>query len=354
MKTRFSEWRHLKLSRLKSRFAWLRNWLRKNPEPLTLLLMTRGHQQVHKIHLRPQWIRGIKITGVSLAVLLIVGFLSLLNFFVSLPDNYRLEKENLALKNELLSLQFHLDSLQATVDRINRFNQKLRVLTDVDKEFAKRKGPLGQGGEADESDEEGFEFGDFKVQIAGLNSDQDSEAYLERRDRFLVEKMYSWMNRILRQAQLETQSVEELYEVLKGRKLQLASTPSIIPVKGWVTSHFGYRIDPFTGRRGLHKGLDVVARRGTPIIAPADGVVSFVGPYGTYGNAVMVFHGYGISTLYAHTDDDLVRIGQKVRRGDVLATVGSTGRSTAPHLHYELILHGVRVDPKKYILDKSL
>lgn len=147
--------------------------------------------------------------------------------------------------------------------------------------------------------------------------------------------------------------MEELFEVLKGREIQLASTPSILPVKGWVTSHFGYRIDPFTGRRALHQGLDVVARIGAPIVSPAEGVVTFAGKYGSYGNAVMIFHGYGVTTLYAHCNELYVQVGQRVRRGDVVASVGNTGRSTAPHLHYEVIVHGVPVDPRKYVLNRQ-
>lgn len=335
------------------RFYWVHRWIRKEPEPITLLFMTKGHLEVKKLHLTPDHIKNLKFVSIALGVFLIASAVIFTHFIVTLPDQTRLERENLALRSELNKIQFHLDTLQTTVDRVQRFNQKLRELTDVDKEFAQQRGPVGQGGGDEETadGEEVFDFGDFKIEDSALGLDTKMADYLERRDRFLVEKVYNWISRLYKGSELETQSVEELYEVLKGRELQLASTPSIMPLRGWITSRFGYRIDPFTGRRHFHKGLDIVARAGSPIVAPADGIVSFAGKYGSYGNAVMIFHGYGLSTLYAHTTDVLVRVGQRVKRGDVVATVGSTGRSTAPHLHYEVIVHGVKTDPAKYILD---
>ena len=113
-------------------------------------------------------------------------------------------------------------------------------------------------------------------------------------------------------------------------------------------------MDPFSGRRALHKGLDIAAAKGAPVGSPADGTVTFQGNYGSYGKAIMVFHGYGMSTLYAHLDDVYVRVGQRLKRGELIGSVGSSGRSTGPHVHYEVIVHGVPVDPSKYILDRSL
>ncbi len=229
-------------------------------------------------------------------------------------------------------------------------------MTDVDKEFAQARGPLGQGGPGPEDlqGEEVYDFGDFRVETSELKIGKETAPVLDRRQQFVVQKIFSRLSRLYKDTEMQTQSVEELFEVLKGRKLQLSATPSIIPLRGWVTSHFGYREDPFTGRRAFHKGIDIAARIGAPIVSPAEGVVTFAGPNGTYGNTVKVFHGYGISTLYAHMDDVLVRVGQRISRGDALGTVGNSGRSTSAHLHYEVLIHGVRVDPRRYILDRSL
>lgn len=110
-------------------------------------------------------------------------------------------------------------------------------------------------------------------------------------------------------------------------------------------------MSPFTGSREFHKGIDIANRQGTPIVATADGVVSFKGNKGLLGNVIMLDHGHGMMTRYGHTHEILVEIGDTVKRGDKIAVVGSTGRSTGPHLHYEVMLNGIRVNPEKYILN---
>jgi murein DD-endopeptidase MepM/ murein hydrolase activator NlpD len=122
-------------------------------------------------------------------------------------------------------------------------------------------------------------------------------------------------------------------------------------VDGWKTSSFGYRRSPFTGRRELHKGLDIAAPNGSPIIAPADGVVTYSARKGLMGNMISIKHGYGLLTRYGHLSKMLKKKGEKVERGEIIALVGSTGRSTGPHLHYEVRLNGVPVNPEKYILN---
>jgi murein DD-endopeptidase MepM/ murein hydrolase activator NlpD len=136
------------------------------------------------------------------------------------------------------------------------------------------------------------------------------------------------------------------------QSLLLSSTPSIYPVHGLLGNGYGWRRDPFTGMRDFHQGLDLVAPLGTRVVAPADGIVTKAGPAGGFGNSVFISHGYGIITRYGHLSGYVVRVGQRVKRGDVVATVGSTGRSTGPHLHYELLVHQRNVDPIKYILEE--
>ena len=131
----------------------------------------------------------------------------------------------------------------------------------------------------------------------------------------------------------------------------MASTPAIRPCKGWKTSNFGYRISPFTGRREFHKGFDIANRKGTPIVATADGVISFSSQKGLLGNALYIDHGHGMVTRYGHLDKILVKRGKSVKRGDKIATMGNTGRSTGPHVHYEIHMNGIPVNPEQYILN---
>jgi murein DD-endopeptidase MepM/ murein hydrolase activator NlpD len=133
----------------------------------------------------------------------------------------------------------------------------------------------------------------------------------------------------------------------------LASTPSIWPTAGgWPSSGFGYRIDPFTKMRTFHFGLDIVAAYGNSVVAPADGYVLELNRDRFFGNSVILNHGGGITTLYGHLSKTSVRVGQKVKRGDEIGKVGSTGKSIGPHLHYEIRKDGRPVNPYMYLLEE--
>jgi murein DD-endopeptidase MepM/ murein hydrolase activator NlpD len=127
------------------------------------------------------------------------------------------------------------------------------------------------------------------------------------------------------------------------------SAPNLWPVEGQVTGSFGERIDPFNGEGAFHSGVDIGSSYGSPIIAPADGVVTFTDQLGGYGKAIMIDHGHGISTRYGHLSGFAVTAGQSVHRGDVIGYVGASGRSTGPHLHYEVRINDTPVNPYKYL-----
>jgi murein DD-endopeptidase MepM/ murein hydrolase activator NlpD len=146
-------------------------------------------------------------------------------------------------------------------------------------------------------------------------------------------------------------SLAKLLDGLEGKRRHLASTPAIWPTKGWLTSRFGNRVSPFTGARQFHGGIDIAGARGTDVIAPARGKVSFAGKRGPLGRSVTIDHGYGIRTTYGHNDELFVKRGQEIERGQVIASLGSTGRSTGPHLHYVVEVSGKAVNPLNYIFD---
>ncbi|RMG43625.1 MAG: M23 family metallopeptidase [Acidobacteria bacterium] len=135
---------------------------------------------------------------------------------------------------------------------------------------------------------------------------------------------------------------------------RLARTPSILPVRGLIGAGFAWRRDPFTGRRQFHRGIDISAPEGTPVHAPGDAVVVKAERHRGYGKVLYLSHGDGIVTRYGHLSEFKVRPGDKVRRGDVIGLVGTTGRSTAPHLHYEVLVQGRQVDPMRFVLDEAL
>jgi murein DD-endopeptidase MepM/ murein hydrolase activator NlpD len=172
---------------------------------------------------------------------------------------------------------------------------------------------------------------------------QDSEATMSQK----LDRLSKLKTAAVNQEEL----AQRLMEFFQDQKTLLVSTPSIWPVKGWVTSGFGSRKSPFTGQAVMHEGLDIATKTGTPIMAPADGVVAFSGIKGSFGRVLVIDHGYGYTTFYGHCSALDKKVGDKVKRGDIIAYVGSSGQTTGPHLHYEVRANGVCTNPTKYILD---
>jgi murein DD-endopeptidase MepM/ murein hydrolase activator NlpD len=164
----------------------------------------------------------------------------------------------------------------------------------------------------------------------------------------LLRKEAMRLHQVAQQRQL---SLEELVADLQDKHERMASSPAVWPTEGWLTSRFGTRISPFTGKRQFHSGIDVAGARGTAVIATASGKVVFAGNKGPLGQTLIVDHGHGIRTHYGHNDEILVKRGARVERGDAIGRMGNSGRSTGPHLHYTVEVHGKAVNPLDYIFD---
>jgi len=162
-----------------------------------------------------------------------------------------------------------------------------------------------------------------------------------------IDQVQTRINKLQIALELRRQSQEVVRNLLNDRISISRAIPKGWPTEGWLTSYFGMRKSPFTGQRVMHEGLDIAASIGTPVVATADGVVARVGYSSGYGKMVVIDHGYGYRTIFGHNSKILVKAGQKIKRGDVIAKVGNTGRSTGSHLHYELRLKGVPIDPRK-------
>ena len=237
-----------------------------------------------------------------------------------------IDKEKDEQITQIASLNKKVEEFNQQIKRLNEFDVKLRIIANLEN-AEETDSFLGVGG----------------LTRASQNPWQEKETGLQN--------MGKELERLSTEAQLREKSFQELYSFLEGKKKQLACTPSIWPARGWLTSHFGYRVDPFTGVRQFHEGLDIANRFGTPIVATADGVVSRVLNDFGWGLNVEIQHGYGIVTRYAHLSKANVVIGQRVKRGDKIANIGNTGRATGPHLHYEVKLNDVQINPQRYILD---
>jgi murein DD-endopeptidase MepM/ murein hydrolase activator NlpD len=164
-----------------------------------------------------------------------------------------------------------------------------------------------------------------------------------------LDRMNQNVDHLIEDANAQEQSFHVLMEFLKKQKSILAHMPSIWPVRGLVSSEFGFRKSPFTGRKEFHKGIDISTQLGKEIISPADGIIISSSHEPNMGNTVTINHSNGISTIYAHLLRSTVRRGQMVRRGDIVGFVGNSGRSTGPHVHYTILLNGVSVNPRTYL-----
>ncbi|UCH23059.1 MAG: M23 family metallopeptidase [Deltaproteobacteria bacterium] len=223
-----------------------------------------------------------------------------------------------------------ISDLKASLLDLNDFEKKIRIIANIEKP-EDQEGLFGVGG--------------------SIPEDLDTQVPLTQKHNSLLRGMHEQVAELNLASINQKQSFESLFRYLKDRQNLLASTPAVRPSPGWTTSRFGYRTSPFTGRREFHKGYDIANRHGTPIIATADGVITFTGSKGFLGNVIVIDHGHGMITRYGHCHKLLVKRGDAVKRGDTIALMGNTGRSTGPHLHYEVHLNGLPVNPEKYILN---
>ena len=250
-----------------------------------------------------------------------------------LAENEQLRDENLSLRGQLKVVQEKVANLNGAVDRIERFDKKLRAVTFLsDPQRHLAMGPVSPRAIDPE--------------------DRDSPSARAMLEIDNPKALHGRLDSLSAQTAHEEQSLQELNQYFEDRKSLLASTPSIWPTRGWLTSEFNYRLDPFTGERTFHKGLDIATAHGAPVSAPADGVVIFSGMEGGYGKVVVLDHGYSIKSRYGHLAEILVKPGEKVKRGQLIATVGNTGRTTGPHLHYEVRVAGIPENPQKFLLEQ--
>jgi murein DD-endopeptidase MepM/ murein hydrolase activator NlpD len=305
-------------------------------------------------------------------------------------ENKHLGLENRQLKEQVQLFQMKMNSLSDDLRRINTFERKLRVITgletDQEASTAPRLDWTGKKDEAEESTAEPVNPSqssttlDDQLNFEGIESRPEFRDLKSAYDRKIattlgLEKSWAitqrWselarrsfgMSEDYARFDFQYNRIKEVVSTLEGRVHQLdqhlldkesylSSTPTLLPAQGWVTSYFGQRLSPYSGRMKMHEGIDVGAPYGTRISAPADGIITYSGEKAGFGKFIQIDHGYGIETIYAHNQSLNVRNGQKVKRGALLAAVGNTGHSTGPHLHYEVRVNGVAVDPLYFILE---
>ncbi|MBW2336687.1 MAG: peptidoglycan DD-metalloendopeptidase family protein [Deltaproteobacteria bacterium] len=281
--------------------------------------------------------------AVLIAIFLVVGYI--------IYDYYNLRETTAHLQNREVYLSSRMDEIhlqrkqiQKFASEINALKSKLLALSG----FEKKIRIIANLEDANESDNI---FG-----VGGsIPDDLDAQLPLTEKHNSLMRDMHEQIEQLSRASGSQQEEFESLLRSLEDQQNLLASTPAIRPisrsVKSWVTSKFGYRKSPFTGKREFHKAYDIASRKGTPILATADGVVTFSGKKGLLGYTIVIDHGHGMVTRYGHNHKLLRKRGDKVKRWETIALMGSTGRSTGPHVHYEVHLNGIPVNPEKYMLN---
>lgn len=225
-------------------------------------------------------------------------------------------------EENLNALTMRLGQMQAHVFRLDALGQRLTRMAELDSGEFDFSIPPAQGGPEGETLADSAEFPDFMVQL------DDLARQLENRE----------------------QQLNVLENLLMSRNLHEEVFPAGRPVtKGWLSSTYGTRSDPFTGKPEFHKGVDLAGKEGSDIIAVAAGVVTWADKRYGYGNLVEVNHGNGYVTRYGHAKEVLVKVGETIKKGQKIAYMGNTGRSTGPHVHFEVWVDGRTVDPAKYL-----
>lgn len=366
----------------------------------TLMIIPEKNKEVRSIKIPRILFKSLIFLFVTFIILLGILTYDYWNVLSQVYENKHLLVENRQLKEQVQLFQMKLNSITEDLERINVFERKLRSITGLEVIRATTVDAGSNTGSSRPSKLEANMIAEpdrdyspssmikiFKSQpkkaAEKLVQFEEDKKFQETKKRY-EEKIansfpvdsgfsntfeWSFLTRqSLSMAPLYAEfdfkydvvvsflkevevHVHELDQHLLDKESFLRSTPTLMPTNGHLTSNYGPRMSPYAGRIKMHEGLDIGASSGTPIIAPADGVITFSGPKPGFGNFVQIDHGYGVETIFGHASSLSVKKGQKVARGDKIATVGNTGYSTGPHVHYEVRVNGTPVDPLYYVLN---
>lgn len=307
------------------------------PKKITLVLFGRQGACIQSLSISANWILsllGLIISGA--AAILAFGFLygslqKARNLTTHMQNRLSLQHEEiLQQRQQITFFADEINKLKSSLLAFHQFEKKIRMISNLD-ENLKTDGIFGIGG-SDPSD---------------IQTDIPAE---ESHDELLRE-MHTQIHQITDAAITQQEGFASLLNYLEDQRSLLSSTPSIWPTRGWISSGFGYRQSPFSGYREFHKGIDIAAPFGQEVIATGDGLVTFAGTKGTMGNMIVIDHGHGMVTRYGHLDRISKNPGERLKRGEPIGFIGTSGRTTGPHLHYEILVNSIPVKPQDYMLN---
>ena len=290
----------------------------------TCIIVPNASSRLHKLRIPEQALVVLAVIGLlSSFVTIGLGFTYVRMAFRT-SDYDQLQAENHELKIEKKNLEVSAIKLSSKITQLENLSEKLAKVLESDAFFKRLGNPNIKG-------------------LGGTTTDYSTADLLNRSN--LKQNMDIMKDRT---ENLEMQ-FRSLQQIAENRQTLIRYTPTIWPIRGAINSPFGRRKDPFTGAPDNHTGIDIVGIWGSPVHAPADGRVIFSGRQSDYGNLIVVSHGNGLTTRYGHLSRFAARSGQVIHKGDLIGYVGTTGRSTAPHLHYEVRLNDRPVNPRTYL-----
>ncbi len=320
----------------------------------SIIVVAEETAPVRRYEIRKDLARRLLWCAGVVAVLLTVCLVDYIRVRIAHSELDHLRVEVADQRNQIESFDATLNGVRSTLANIGEFERKVRIIANL-------PGSAAIGGE--EVAEVGVDSPEPEPQLDGSGASAPTVAPLpdapsQRQSRIEVgsdEPLLAALQRGAEQlgelAISRERSLAEVAGQLESKRAHLAATPAIWPTKGWLTSRFGTRVSPFTNQRQFHAGIDIAGERGTDVFAPAQGKVVFSGNRGPLGKSIIIDHGYGVRTQYGHSDDLYVKTGESVQRGQRIAALGNSGRSTGPHLHYVVEVKGKAVNPLDYIFN---
>ncbi|MGB9736416.1 MAG: M23 family metallopeptidase [bacterium] len=303
----------------------------KKQTKFTFLIIPEGTEKTKSLSVSARVIK--LLIGLTIGIFIIFGFL-VYEFLHQQYQSHELLKTRKLIaeqNNQIMDFANKIHMLQTKLESLQQFDMKIRILANISNPASENENTYSIGGPT-------IDTSGYPVPLSGVSK------YM------LVKKMEMDINDLLSKTSIEEKSLQEVYEGILDKKDLLLATPSIWPVRGFITSGFGWRINPITGGKEFHEGVDIATQLGNPIKAPANGIVSYAGWETGYGNTIIIDHGYGVTTLYGHLSKIDVKVGEMVKRGQVIGDIGDTGFSTGPHLHYQVMVNGVPVNPMRYLV----
>lgn len=318
------------LKRLSEYFASLKkNYSSGKKEYFTIVILPGPNSRVRKYSISKTFLKNTGIAALAVILVSTVMFGEYFHMRGKVWELDTLRSQTRQQSEQLKQFAGNIVDMKSQMARLTALSDRLSSVASVGGRNRKQQF-LGIGG---------------TPEMSTVNLDElGKKTHKEQ-----LEQMSQELDTLKSEAARQESGMKRLTEYFEHRNSILSSTPSIWPVRGFITSEFGRRTSPIYGTQQFHQGLDIANATGTPVVAPANGTIAEAGYSSGYGRYIKIQHGYGMVTLYGHLSKSLVHGGQRVKKGERIGNVGNTGSSTGPHLHYEVLINGVPTNPRRYI-----